>query len=76
MGEILFFACWTSCNIFATIPRLMCSKQILTRDSLREHVTDQYRDLPQSTALLSKHERLLPYAGLNGQVDRTGGELQ
>ena len=54
----------------------MCSKQILTRDSLREHVTDRYRDLPQSTALLSKHERLLTYAGLNGQVDRTGSELQ
>lgn len=54
----------------------MCSKQILTCGSLRELVAAQYRDLPQSTALLSKHEPLLTYAGLNGQIDRIGSLLR
>lgn len=54
----------------------MCSKQILTCGSLRELVAAQYRDLPQSTALLSKHEPLLTYAGLNGQIDRIGSVLR
>ena len=35
-----------------------------------------YRDLPQSTALLSKHEPLLTYAGVNGQIDRVGSVLR
>lgn len=35
-----------------------------------------YRDLPQSTALLSKHEPLLTYAELNGQIDRIGSVLR
>ena len=34
-----------------------------------------YRDLPQWTALLSKHEPLLTYAGLKGQIDRIGSVL-
>ena len=77
-----FFSCWTSCNIFAIITRPMCSKQILTRDNLRELVAAQYRDRPHfyrpflSTALLSKHELLLTYAGLNGQIDRIGCVLR
>ena len=54
----------------------MLSKQILTRDNLRELVAAPYRDLPQSTALLSKHEPLLTYAGLNAQIDRIGSVLR
>ena len=54
----------------------MCSKQILTRDNLRELVAAPYRDLPQSTAFLSKHEPLLTYAGLNAQIDCIGCVLR
>jgi acyl-CoA synthetase (AMP-forming)/AMP-acid ligase II len=54
----------------------MGSKQILTCDSLRDLVAARYRDLPQSTALLSKHEPLLTYAGLNAQIDRIGSVLR
>lgn len=54
----------------------MRSKQILTCDSLRELVDARNRDLPQSTALLSKHEPLLTYAELNGQIDRIGSVLR
>ena len=56
MGEIFLL---DFVYVVATITHRRCSKHVLTRDSLRELVAAPYRDLPQSTALLSKHEPLL-----------------
>ena len=70
MGEIFLL---DFVYVVATIAHLTCSKQILTRDSLRELVAAPYRDLSRSTAILSKHGPLLTYAELSGQIDRIGG---